>query len=245
MDSSSHFAETSTIPNELMGQLPRRIRLSENGVQLAIQAAGFLVCAAAFILWAGMNSMHVEQTRAALRRDSREAIGEVSSIIKSRLDYTFTVEGRSFSGTATKPNPQKIRLQDSDTISIRYLPSNPAVNHPTAWEEPTRSIWFLSIFPTIMMLFFVQRLHCLRMDRHLVAEGTPGVAVITECSPKSNGGFAVKYEFRAKDGRVIVGRSGWDSRQEIGANICILYPLKNPQRNQRYPSKSLNYRVAQ
>jgi len=98
------------------------------------------------------------------------------------------------------------------------------------------------VFPTVMILLSVLFQPALSKDRRLVAEGTPAVAVITNCSAKGRW-FSAKYQFCTEDGKVTTGSSSYESRREIGANIWIIYLRENPEQNRAYPT--LNYRVAQ
>jgi len=186
----------------------------------------------------------VNQTRDALRRESSEVAGVVNQIKygKSyRVYYTFVVDGRSFTGHSTMPREIRKNLQDSDPLSIRYLPSNPAVNHPAAWEDSV-SIWPGIIFLTLLLASAFMFLKTLREERLLIAKGTPAVALVTKSS-STRSGFLIKYDFRTEDGMVIKGSSGYENCPEIGANICVLYLQQDPSCNQLYPFRY--YCVAQ
>jgi len=240
MEPNLHFAEASVIPSELNGQLPRRTRLAKNGIQLATVLAIVLVIAVAQAFWAGMHASHLLQTKAALRQSSSEVIGKIDKQVKSEYYYSFLVDGRSFTGRAS------IQLQTykvSDPLPISYLPSNPSINHPAGWEEPTVLAWFPFMYQIILVPVLLVILVSMLNGRHLAAEGRPAVAVITDCSYHQKGGFSFKYEFRTEAGEVIKGNSSSYDSQEIGASLCVLYLPRNPRRNQSY--NSLCYRAAQ
>ena len=243
MDSNLHLAEASAIPSELKGDLPRRTRLAKIGTQSAIVLTVLLAIAVPLFLWAGVNAVHMTQIRAALRRDSREAIGNVDRRTRSEFYYSFALNGRTFTG---RSSIQLSDLQVSDPLPILYLPSNPSINHPSAWEEPILLVWIPFFAPVALLLISLVVYISMHWDRHLVANGTPAVAVITKCterSGRSRNMFTIEYEFRTEGGIVTNGNSSSESRQEIGASICILYLLRNQRRNQTYTS--LGYRVAQ
>jgi hypothetical protein len=215
-------------------------------VSLAVALSG--VC------WWSINAVQKIRTREALRSDSSETVGEVKRLWSPGrsstlwVGYTFTVNETSFKGETQVPEQLENSLRESGSLPIRYLPSDPEVNHPSAWEESTISAWLSLIFPDLLlfvlaafgMMLFAQ----IRMDRRLVAEGMPALAVITKCSPaKGRSGISIKYEFRTVDDRVVSGISGYDSLQEIGASICVLYLLRDPKLNRPY--QLLNCRVAQ
>jgi len=233
------FAEAATIPGELTGQLPRRTRLAKNGILFAIVIAILLAIAVALTIPASMNAVRLTQTRTALRQESSEVIGRIDKKTRSKFYYSFQVDGRSFTGRAS------IQLQTSrvsDPIPILYLPSNPSINHPAAWEEPTVVVWFPFSGPAVFLLIALAVYISMCWDRRLAAEGKPAVATVTSCALNKSG-FSVKYEFRTEKGTVTKGNSSSETDQEVGASVCVLYLPRNPRRNQTYAS--LCYRVAE
>lgn len=243
MDSNMSVAEVSIIPSELTGQLPRRTRLAKNGIVSVILLTILLVVAGALSFRPGMNAMQEMQTRAALRDLGSDAVGKVGRTRGYYLDYSFTVDGRSFTGHALMPDRIRDSSQDYDPLLIRYLPSNPAINRPAGWEESDPAVWLSLLLPILLLLISAVMLVWMRIDRRLAAEGTPAVAVVTKCTVHGRGTNTFNYEFRTEDGRVIEENSQSYSLQEIGARICVLYLPQNPRRN--LPYSSLGYRVSQ
>lgn len=243
MDSNLHSAAELIIPPELTGPLPRTTRMSGNSSQQALMAAVFLAIAAALMLWLSIDSIHQARNRAALRQQSSETSAEVRRTMRSVVHYTFTVNGTSFTGKAAIP--RHMRIRDSDPLLIRYLPSNPSVNHPAAWEWSESDGWARIVSPFIFVGSGLLLLFLLRAERRLVAEGVAVVAVITECSRNRgrSGGFIAKYEFRTADGSPATGSGWYADPKEIGARICVLYMPRNPKQNGPYASRG--YRVAQ
>lgn len=239
MDSNVQFATASTIPSELMGQLPRRTRL-ENGVQWALVLTILSAITVAMILWVGMNVVQLTRTRTALRHESNEVIGAVEELTRYRVHYSFAVNGKSFTGSATRRGS---KLRESDPLSIRYLPSNPAVNHPAAWEEPIDLALFPFFVPAGLVLILMGLQLKMRFIRRLLAEGRPVVAVVTKRTRAGRGQVVVEYEFRTEEGRVMTGSWSDNPEEKIGASICVLYLPQNPRRNLIYPSS--DYRVVQ
>jgi hypothetical protein len=245
MDPNMHFAGATTIPSDLTGQLPRRTRLAKNGIQSAIVLMILIAIAVAITLRVGMHAAQLTRTRTALRQDSNEVIGKVDKRTRSEFYYSFSHNGKTFTGRASK---QAHNLQVSDPLPILYVPSNPSINHPSAWEEPTELDWVPYFGPVILLLISLAVHISMRWDRNLVAKGTPADAAITKCIERHGrsgnvNGFTIQYEFRTEDGTVTNGNSSSETREEIGARICVLYLPRNPRRNQTYTS--LCYRVAQ
>jgi hypothetical protein len=202
-----------------------------------------------------MDAVQQMQHKAALRLGGSDAVAAMTKLGVERpsarniVRYSFNVHGEIFTGNAIVPNQLYSSLAQSGSIPIRYLPADPTVNHPAAWEWSAllnlESFYSVLLLVTAAMLFQLPgRMLLMRMERRVVAEGAPAVASITRCFPLYRaGGFQVEYEFRAEDGRVTKGSGWYESSQESCASICVLYLPQNPQRNQPYPSR--NYRVAQ
>jgi hypothetical protein len=236
-----YSAPAPRIPEELAGPLPRRIRASENGLQALKVAAALLLVAVAGFLWGGSFALHQMQSRNALRRQSSESVAEINRAVRSEVDYTFTVNGKSFTGKAVIPG--NIHIRHSDRLAVRYFPPNPAINHPSAWEwseipglEPPL-VPLMLVVPAIFLIF------SLRNEARVLATGIAVVAVVTQCSRRGRGGYSVKFQFRTKENQVTVGGGIYQDRREIGQKICVLYLPQDPQQNQPYPS--MNYRIAQ
>lgn len=230
---------------ELAGPLPRKVCATRQGFWRVTGTAIISAFALAATLWLGKNAMQNIQNWEALRRDGSETVGHVTRTHNGKyftVYYSFTVNGTSVTGNAGAPKQLEQSLQDSSPLSIRYLPANPAVNHPADWEYgPSDSVWFILPLPIVLsgILFLIS----LRMERRLVADGVPAAAVVTRTDYHSRGGYTATYEFRTEDGRVMAKRVGVPSRLEIGSNIWVLYLRQNPRRSQPYPSP--NYRVAE
>ena len=249
MDSDISSIGMTIIPSELSGSLPRPLRLSKNGVKMAAAAAVMLILAVGFALSFAIGTVPQLQKERDLRRNGTETVGEITRLwsqgrpIVLKVSYTFVVAGVSYTGEARVPDRFWHGLHDAPSLPIQYLPSNPAINHPEAWELTALSDWDSLVAPIVGLALAVFLLVPLRSERRLVAKGLPAVGEITQCTPGKRGGFSVSFDFRAQDGSVTKG-SGWsESRQQVGERVCVLYFPQNPRRNLSYPSP--NYRVGQ
>ena len=236
-----------TAPRELTGALPRKTRMASGGVTLVVGAAVFLLLGSAclFVVF-GMAAQEMART-AELRRGSREATGVVTELRLGRgaveVSYTFTADGTAFMGKCYVPAAHRAGLLVAGAIPIRFLSSNPAMNHPAEWEGPDAGRWVPGgVVGTFIALIGVPLIIQLRRDRQLVAEGVAAAGLIVKCSPRAKGGWDAKYQFRRQDGRVARG-SSYSDRLEVGSTVCVLYLPQNPRRNKIY--SGLSYRVAQ
>jgi hypothetical protein len=157
--------------------------------------------------------------------------------------YSFAVGGIAFTGKADVPKQLEQDIHESSTLPIRYLPANPAVNHPAAWEEPALSAILPLLIPLIPVAIGIMMLASGHQERRLLAEGLPAIATITNSYPLSKGGYRSNYEFRTEDGSIGTGSDSFDGPPEIGTSFCVIYLPRNPRRNLPYPL--LDYRVVE
>ena len=239
----SAFQTNPDVPSELSGPVPRRIRPSPDTRYMEIVYAVILGLTIIFSFLICKSDVHKMQLRSALRLDGVEVQGEITFLGRAGrggdvVRYTFTANGEDISGNAEVPLGLVLTpsLYASKFLTIRYLPSNPAFNHPAAWE------WEWSLWDSVGIIFLMIIMSILGAGnimlyrlRQLLSWGNPVVAVVTDCSP-ANRAFSVKYEFRTEDGTFVKGTGNSAIRQEIGARICVLYLPQNPRRNCLYPS---------
>ena len=254
MDTNFSSTSASATPQELIGQLPREVHLTQIGIWGAILWAGLSVVFFAVMLPDVIDAVQETPHTAELRRDGSETVGEITRLWHPgrhgfRISYTFTANQSSFSGKADVPQKLRNSLREFGSLPIRYLPANPAINHPAAWEDLRPRIWVL-IYPWLLCLpilivatqaiaFAIN----LRNERRLLAEGALAAGVITRCRYRSRGGIRVKYEFQTQDGRMSTGSGSAASRCKVGSQVWVIYLPQDAQRNLPYPS--LYYRVVQ
>jgi hypothetical protein len=247
VDSVVSFPEGWTAPPELMGPVPRKTRLSADGVASATVMTGLLLLALAGTVWACIAMARYWTRTAALRDEGSEIVGEIKRLWSSgrgsthMVSYEFTANNVAFTGQSSVPTDRRHELRVGDPLRIRFVPANPATNRPADWEESALDSSLTFLIPIVPGVFGVVLLSQLRWQRRLVAEGLPAAAVVTRCYRGSRGSRWIDYQFRAEDGRVGEGTD--NVRLEVGTAICVLYLPRNPRRNQRYVGSC--YRVVQ
>ena len=244
MNSDFTNREAEIVPQELIGSVPREVRLSGDGITLWIVVALLLAWIPIFTIWICFQM----QNRTALRRDGRVVIGEVTDKYtpvrgSASIRYTFVVDGVTYSGKSNLPFNLRDRFQESGSIPVRFLPGNPSINHPDAWE------WSADLYFGAYFYMFIAAISSILLmtkplrERKLAREGVIGVAEISRCIfLRRSNTFELKYNLKTEDGRSFIGSGVSNSPQQIGANILVLYLHKNPRRNSLYPLR--NYLVA-
>jgi hypothetical protein len=229
-----------TAPPELAGPTPRNVRITGVGVTTAVVVAGLLGLVATLVVWFSMNAKKELEHRAALRQGSLVTSGEVTRIhfvgrsSTMMVNYTFPVDGTYYAGEASVPRKLEPTMSVHAFLDVRYLPADPAVNHPAAWEESTASSFAPFTVAAVFAITAFALLAGFPREKQLAAEGKLAVATVTACS-STRGGYQLTYEFRTEEGAQAKGGSVSDSRLQSGARIHILYMPQNPRRNQPYP----------
>lgn len=229
----------------LLGAKPRNVRLSEKGRHLARVALFFIVPGLLGALWLVVDIPRHYLRREALRRDGVETMGKIERFGKFGrssewwVKYVFEVRGRSIRNEVTVPRSFRDSLSGADSLSIRYVPSDPGNNHPAAWEWTVLSEmeWLV---PLAWMIPGLMMANILRQERNFATEGAAALGTITSCSPAKNA-FRIAYDFRGPDGNIKKG-SGWSPcMKEAGAPIDVLFLPREPSRSLPYPLE--DYRI--
>jgi hypothetical protein len=233
-------------PHELTGPTPRTVRLAGNGLVFGILFASLLVLATVAIPSFCIHAVNQTHYRDALRSDGHDAIGVITKLrfggraSMPSVKYTFNAEGKTFTGRALLSSDDQVRLDKSGPIAIRFLPTDPTINHPAGWEWSVLMemppIAILMLFGTCGAIYMT----VLWRERKLARRGKPTAGVVANCVRK-NRTYWVEYRFSTEDGAQVGGRGYYSTHREPNTGIWILYLPQNPSRNGPYPLP--NYRV--
>ncbi len=241
--------ENWTPPWELTRALPREIGMTGSGIFIAVLAIVLTLGSIPLFLIFHYANVHDKTWAAALRTEGRETAGQIVRLWQTggkshtrMVAYTFKVNGVSVDGDASVPRDAWNGLWTGATLPIRYVPSDTHINHPAAWEMSTMADWVPFVFPAFLAGVGVMLFTILRQQARVAAEGLPAAGVVTKCF-RVKGGWAVRYEFRTKDGASARGGGQVSRSMDPGATVCVLYLADNPRRSQMYPMNF--YRVTQ
>jgi hypothetical protein len=150
------------------------------------------------------------------------------------VSYRFTAEEREYA--ARKGVPPRIwqTLRAGSSLPVRYLPSNPKVNHPTGWDDTPMPNWVPYLVFGELAVIAVVLAMLLRRQMQLLTEGRPAPGIVTGHRRTKNG-TVIRYEFQLLNGATAKGRGQSRRPPAIGAPICVLYDPENPRRNAPYP----------
>lgn len=240
MDREASTNAMEAAPSELTGGLPRKVRLnsSSDAKYLLAVVLVFFVGGLITIGWLCYYDVKELQQRALLRIENRVVVGEVTGFSIARyapmgVSYRFIVDGVTYSGEAKEP-PDGTSLEKADTIPIRFLPSNPAINHPDAWEWSPAIGWLYTAGEIFLTAMGGLAFAFLWRDRRLAREGRAAAGVVAISIPDGRR-FDVVYEFFTENGLRMKGKSDCADEYGAGARVWVLYLPQKPRRNQMYP----------
>lgn len=226
-------------PGELAGPVPRKVTLCSTGDTYFVML--LVLFAAALGVWGGVSLVQHTRDRALLRANGHEVVGQVSDILAGRggktfVEYKFTVDGDPYFGDTQEPKTRGpwYALGPSHPILVRFLPSNPAINHPAAWEWSVRMDLIDIIFTLFLVILAGIGVVYLIWQRKLVREGRAAAGMVTSCKPDGRL-FQVEYEFHTEEGESLTGKNSGVDSYEVGARIWIIYLPRKPKRNHPYP----------
>jgi hypothetical protein len=240
MEPTVAFPQNWTPPRELTRALPREIHMSGRGMFNIVLGSVFLIAAVYLGVWMHDEGARQAAKTAALHAQGLEVTGEINKLWlrdKDRVPmvgYAFTANGVRITGEASVPKDRWAAIRKAGFLPVRFLPSNPALNHPSAWDEDGIPVWYPFVMPLMWAVASVLLLISQRRQRRVAAEGVPAAGVVTRCS-RIKGGWAARYQFRTSDGTIAKGRNKVPSRVEPGASVCVLYLPQNPRRCYIYP----------
>jgi hypothetical protein len=241
MDPQFAFPENWAPPRELTRALPRETQLTGRGKFMTIMAWMLLIAAIPLYVWMHNQEAQTKAHSELLRTQGQEATGEIMRLWRRdrgrvpMVGYAFTANGVRLAGEASVPSAMWPSIQKAGFLPVRYVPSNPAINHPAAWEASTPPDWMAFLVPAMLVAGGGLLLWKIHRQSQLAAEGTPAAGVVTRCF-RVKSGWMVRYQFRLKDGTVASGRDQIYRKLEAGAPVCVLYRSENPRRNQLYPT---------
>ena len=238
------------IPAELMGPIPRNVRMTGTAWLNLIAAALFFSLGAAFAISVVRTVLHDASVRDALRERGNETVGQVTDVWtqRRRVTYSFSIDGVTFTGKSYDvPGDTARSLHEGDTLQIRYIPANPNINHPAAWEDsPYSSLWLLLLAtPMFMSLMLVRRFP---LQRRLAMEGIAvrGTIEKSEWNGPNRGQRYATYTFRnASNDEVEIGTCPSDYFYNKELAVWVLYLPHNPRRSEVYPFPIGMFRIDQ
>lgn len=244
MDRGVVSDESKDLPAELMGRIPRRVRLTGTGWLNVFAATLFSLLGFVFAAQIVKAVILDTATQNELRQGGRESSGVITGkwtggrSLAPSVSYAFSVDGTIFNGKAKVPRDIWDSLHQDDSLPIRYLPANPNINHPAGWEDSVNSLLGAIFFPAFLVFFGLMFVRRFPIQRRIAREGIAVRGCVSEREWKgpSKGQRYVDYTFRnASNDEVEIGSCPYDFPPKAGSNVWVLYLPTNPRRSEIYP----------
>ena len=240
--------KTPGLPPELVGSVPREVRLTSGGIAVAVTATvwgvGALVAAIVMML------AYIQSAAEAERRE-REAMAVSADIIRVEVSrgehprptvtYRYTVDDHTYTRRTRLRERDNRRVTNGGVIAVAYLRSEPATSWVAGYGESTR--FPLAVIPLVvgsLLVVAAVLVFSLRRQWMLLSEGRVAEARVTGVkkvkTDKGTTTYSLSYEFQTISGALLTSRCRIGSTPPpIGATIPVVYHRERPEWSVMYP----------
>jgi hypothetical protein len=231
-----------TIPSELLRSIPREVRLTVAGRTAAVITA--LLFIGSLAVGAGLYAL-------ALRAEDRSRVavstpGRIVRLTATRGDhprwvvtYQYESGAQPYEATARLGRRDRQQLRLGDTLSVKYLPADPATNWIEGYESNRIPAAVGPVAGISIAVAGVSLLIAIRRQMALLSYGRPAVARVTDTRKVGHGEhrrYRMSYEHILLSGAKKSGSLDMRKKPPApGSEIIILYDPDNPNRRARYP----------
>jgi len=234
------------LPQELLGSVPRDVRLTGGGIAVASLA----VAAAVGALLAGIVISAIYVRASAERqlrvRDGVEAEAVVVQVVEKRGDgphrvvtYRYNVDGGSYTGRTALRNSDRRVFGPGAPIRIGFVPAQPDRSWMIGYEPSTFPLWVMPLTMFSLVAVAAALVRSVRRQWILLSEGRPArarVAALKKVSSDKGKRYRVTYEFQTISGARQRSRSDVSKTPPaIGATIPVVYHRDQPEWSATYP----------
>jgi hypothetical protein len=238
--------ETARVPPELLGSVPRDVRLTAGGMALVAVAIVCVLGALAAAIAMSIAYSRVGTERRLRDRESVLADAEVVQVALQRgehprrvVTYRYGLDGRSYMGRTTLRENDRRDMTRGTPIRIEYLPSRPEASWIAGDRPSGFPIWLipLTALGLLAMGAFIGR--GIRRQWILLSEGRVALARVTtfkKVHRDKHRAFRVSYEFQTLSGATQTSRCEiGKAPPPVGAVIPIVYHRDKPAWSAAYP----------
>jgi hypothetical protein len=226
------------IPDELQQKMPRKFRLSADGMYYLYGSLLVSIVFLTFVIGVGINDARLISKGNRLAHEGQLIYTDDVQAGGATVYYSFTYNGETYHSEAFLPKKYLSlveRYSKSGSFPVLFLPNNPSINHPYDWHDTVSLLWLrLFVFFCVVFLWSVQ-IPRIRLNLRLIRSGVAVVGRVTSCRLFRNGGILLKYEFRDMDGLLTEGKGECSDPKKIDAQVCVLYIPGETAKSRPYP----------
>ena len=233
--------ENWTPPDGLGYSSLRPVSLTGGGIALLVVAVLMLLGAVAAAIGLGTTAKRQAKDHRLLQEQGVNTEARITRLWRSGdknqqhlVSYRFTVQERAYEARNKVPTRIWQTLTVGSSLPVRFLPSDPKVNHPTEWDDTPMPNWLPYLLSGALVVIAFGVTIPLRIQMRLLTEGRPAPGTVTG-HRRTKDGTILRYEFVLLNGATAKGRGQSRRPPAIGAPICVLYDPENPRRNAPYP----------
>ena len=233
--------ESWTPPDGLGYSSLRPVSLTGGGIALLVVAVLMLLGAVAAAIGLGTTAKRQAKDHRLLQEQGVNTEARITRVWRSGdknqqhlVSYRFTVQERAYEARNKVPTRIWQTLTVGSSLPVRFLPSDPKVNHPTEWDDTPMPNWLPYLLSGALVVIAFGVTIPLRIQMRLLTEGRPAPGIVTG-HRRTKDGTILRYEFVLLNGATAKGRGQSRRPPAIGAPICVLYDPENPRRNAPYP----------
>jgi hypothetical protein len=233
--------ENWTPPDGLGYSSLRPVSLTGGGIALLVVAVLMLLGAVAAAIGLGTTAKRQAKDHRLLQEQGVNTEARITRLWRSGdknqqhlVSYRFTVQERAYEARNKVPTRIWQTLTVGSSLPVRFLPSDPKVNHPTEWDDTPMPNWLPYLLSGALVAIAFGVTIPLRIQMRLLTEGRPAPGIVTG-HRRTKDGTILRYEFVLLNGATAKGRGQSRRPPAIGAPICVLYDPENPRRNAPYP----------
>jgi len=225
---------------EINAKIPRKVRPSDETKTALVPALIVFGVLVVLTVWYVHSKVQEARHIEAVSREGLDAPARVTKVRSNRhgssVYYSFRFGGAVYQGEVNSDD----MIWDAhvgENIPIRFLPSDPSVNHPTPWDL---WVWSDFIFVTVLLVSFgamAKLAVFVYLERRLARIGWVTDGEVIACAPKGSN-FRVDYEFFDENHTQFDGADENSDEYKAGSSIRVIYLRKNPKKNDTYPMSS-------
>jgi hypothetical protein len=236
-----------TLPPELLRSAPRPVGLTPAGVALVFVALAALAgSVAAAVGLSAVAKRDAERAR-LLPSEARTTAATVTRVRRRgnegqvTFDYRYVAEGheRTGRGKVRKRDPLAARIAEGDSLTVRYLASEPGRSWLDGHQPKRFPFWLPAAAAAMLAIGPAVIATILRRQHELLENGRAALAQVTATKKvrHSHGGTSrVEYEWNLLSGARARSRYDTDRKAPaVGSVVPIVYDPDQPRRSALYP----------
>ena len=238
--------KAAAVPTELLGSVPRAVRLTGYGTTAAVFAG--LAAIGALIAAIVMSAVYAREDAQRRLRD-RESVSDTATVIQVDLrrgehprrvvTYRYELNGQTYTGRATLDKSDRRDVARGGPIPIEYLPSQPEASWLTGKRPSGFPLWVIPLTALTLLVMAGAIAHSVRRQWILLSEGRVALARVIgvkKVSRDHGRAYKVSYEFQTLSGARHTARSEVGKPPPpIGAVTPIVYHRDQPSWSAVYP----------